>query len=111
MIAAEMHGAVEVLKPSAALNRETAAKLCESVIGRRVRGQPMVIVDLSQTPLIDSAGLEALLDVRDHVRGLGGAAKLAALSPLCRDILRATGVADVFEVYKDANAAVRSFLR
>lgn len=111
MFAIDMHGAVEVVKPRVALNHESASKFCEAVVDRRRGGQPMVVIDLSQTPLVDSAGLEALLDVRDRMAELGGAVKLASVNPLCRDVLRVTGVADVYETYKDANEAVRSFVR
>jgi anti-anti-sigma regulatory factor len=55
--------------------------------------------------------LEALLDARDLLRESGGTLKLAAVSPLCADVLRIAGISQLFETYHDAKAAVRSFVR
>ena len=70
----------------------------------------MVVLDMSDVPLMDSAGLDALLDISDAVLLKGGAVKLAALTQLCADVLRVTGVAGHFETYKEVKIAVGSFV-
>jgi anti-anti-sigma factor len=64
---------------------------------------------LGGVQLIDSAGLELLLDVRDRCLRSGGALQLAAPNPLCRDILQATGLASQFAIFDTVTAAVGSF--
>jgi anti-anti-sigma factor len=62
-------------------------------------------------PLVDSAGLEALVDIQQAMQASGGTVKLAAPTQLCEDIFRVSGLAQRFEVYTDAKAAVRSYVR
>lgn len=111
MFSIETQGAVEIVAPTVAINDDSADKLFEAIASRPVEGQPMLVIDLSEVPLIDGRGLEALVDIQKHLRDSGGTVKLAGLSQLCEDILRVTGIADQFETYLDAKAAVRSFVR
>ena len=67
-------------------------ELKRTVLQRARRRRPMLVVDLHEVPLVDSAGLETLVDLRERLESKGGAMKLAAVNPLCRDILRVTGV-------------------
>ena len=64
---------------------------------------------MEKIPLVDSCGLELLLEVREHCRSRSGAVRLAAPNPLCREILSATGVGDDFEIYDDVLSAVGSY--
>lgn len=111
MISCETQGAVRVLAPSAPLTEDLAGELLSSVQKPGEIGLPQVVVDLAATPLVDSAGLDALLDARDSIRGRGGIMKLAAANPLVGDALEATGVGDHFELFETCKAAVRSFAR
>ena len=72
-------------------------------------GQPIVVLNMSDVPLMDSAGLEALMDVRDTVLLKGGAVKLAGLTQLCEEVLRVTGVGGHFDCYPQVKSAVGSF--
>lgn len=74
-------------------------------------GQPHVVLDLQGVPLIDSAGLELLLDMHEEYQRLGGTLKLAGVNSLCGEILRVAGVGQLFEIYRDAGAAVGSFVK
>jgi anti-anti-sigma factor len=102
-------GAVDVIGGDVPLNAESRERIFELLDQCLSRGQPCVVLDLRKVPLIDSAGLEALLDVRDRCRGLGGASKLAGPNRLCLDILNATGVGTEFEVFSDVLQAAGSF--
>jgi anti-anti-sigma factor len=104
-------GAVDLIAGNISLSRESAAELAR-VIGECLdHGQPMAVLDMQKIPLMDSAGLEQLLAGQDEFLKRGGMLKLAAPSPLCRDILVATGVGTKFEIYGDVKSAVGSFLR
>ncbi len=61
--------------------------------------------------LIDSAGLELLLDFQEKCQRMGGALKLANAGALCREVLKATGVGARFEIFRDSGGAVRSFVQ
>ncbi len=111
MFPIESQGAVDIVAPATTINHENATKFFEAIAQRPTKGQPMLVIDLSGVPLIDSAGLEALLDIQQSLYESGGTVKLAAPSQLCQDIFRVTGIAERFETYSDAKAAVRSFVR
>ena len=104
-------GAVCVLSGESPLTQAELPALAELVRDTPMAGQPMVVLDLQKIPLIDSAGLEFLLDLHDDLERRGGRLKLAAAGELCRDILRVTGVGDWFESHSDVRSAVGSFTK
>jgi anti-anti-sigma factor len=102
-------GSVYVLtgaEPLSAEHVESARAVVEQCFGK---GQPQIVVNLAAIPLIDSAGLEFLLDLRDRTVRSGGAVQLAEPKALCRDILQATGLASDFAIFDSLNAAVGSY--
>jgi anti-anti-sigma factor len=109
MFAVEKQGAVCVVRPQVPIAGEHGAALVEAAVGGLGSGRPMLVVDLHETPLIDGAGLEALVELRERIEGRGGGVKLAAVNSLCADILRVTGVGDNFEQHKLVKSAVGSF--
>ena len=111
MFPTESQGAVQVVSPSVAIVEGSAEKLLNTVVGKPADGQPMFVLDMSDVPMVDSVGLEALLDIQDALRERGGTMKLAGMSQLCADIFRVTGIAERIETYHDAKEAVRSFVR
>ena len=111
MFSVESQGAVDVVKPVGPLNVENAPGLLDTVATGLSEGLPMVVVDLTEVALIDSAGLEALVDAREKIQLKGGSIKLACLNPLCQEILRITQIDQQFELFTDPKAAVGSFVR
>jgi anti-anti-sigma factor len=73
-------------------------------------GQPRVVLDLQGVALVDSAGLEMMLNTHEECQRHGGAIKLANPGALCSEVLKVTGVGARFEVFGDTGSAVRSFL-
>jgi anti-sigma B factor antagonist len=104
-------GAVAVLAGAAPLNQETADQMRTLLRGCLAGGQPMAVLDLEKVSLIDSAGLEVLVDAQEEFLWRGGTIKLAAPNPLCRDILHVSGLDKRFEVYPETRSAVGSFLK
>ncbi len=103
------HGAVNVIEGNESLNLEHVAEVEEILKECEQHGQTRIVVDLSQVPLIDSSGLELLLDLRERCLKRGGLVKLANPNHLCGDILRITGVEQQFEIFEDSVSAVGSF--
>lgn len=111
MFQVESQGAVDVVKPLAPLSHESAADFLETIENRLSKGQPMVVLDMSEVALIDSAGLDSLLDVQESLQLRGGAMKLAAIPQLCKEVLRITGVDQRFESHSDTKTAVGSYVQ
>lgn len=111
MIKSSNHGAVQVLAIEGPLNEEEAARLSEQIESIPRTGRPQLVIDLSESPLIDSVGCEALLDCRDAISQLGGAIYLAGLTPLSQDILAATGVIRFFQSFASDKQAIAQFAR
>ena len=111
MFSVESQGAVDVVKPMAPLDQENAGEFTETLETGLTPGKPMVVLDMSDVPLIDSAGLDALLDFQDALEDQGGTIKLAAATQLCQEILRITNVNQHFDTYDEVKAAIGSFVQ
>ena len=104
-------GAVDVITGGDRISGEHVAELNALLETRVERGQPQIVLDLQSIALIDSAGLELLLDFQEKCQRMGGALKLANVGVLCREVLKATGVGARFEMFRDSGGAVRSFVQ
>ena len=102
-------GAVDVIRGREPLNSETIESVRSLIKQCLATGQPRVVLDLQHVPLIDSAGLETLLDSRDECVRRAGTMHLATPNRLCRDILRVTGLDTQFVIFDDVLSAVGSF--
>jgi anti-anti-sigma factor len=109
MITHSRQGAVDVLSLDAALQEENCDSLRAAAEECVKRGQPRLIIDLGSAAFIDSAGLEAILDISDRCLERGGACKLSSPNALCMDILRATGVAEDVEIVETIVKGAGSF--
>lgn len=109
-ITEQRQGAVMVLRPESPLVQDDAGAFSRRAA--EVAGPAMgrVVVDLTNAPYIDSAGLEALLDLAELLEGRGQTLRLAGVSGTVREVLDLTGLLSRFEYYPDTNTAVRSFL-
>jgi anti-sigma B factor antagonist len=104
-------GAVDIISGSQPLTRDSQPAFLNSIEACFGNGQPRIVFDLSSIPLIDSVGLEALLEARDRCQKLGGNMVLARPNALCSDILRINGVDRELNIYADAVKAMGSFAR
>jgi anti-anti-sigma factor len=68
-----------------------------------------VVADLDNTEMLDSAGLSALLDAQDRLRGEGGQMKIATTNSANRKILEITRLDQQLEVFDSVVDAVKSF--
>ena len=106
----QKQGAVTVLKPAGPLTepevkqfRATVEKAAASNLGR-------FVLDMSAVPYLDSAGLEAMLDLTEELAQSGQSLKLCASNKTIREVLSLTDLAPLFEQFEDVATAVRSFL-
>jgi anti-anti-sigma factor len=104
-------GAVDVVTGGDRIAGEHVEELAALLESRLDRGQQQLVLDMQAIALIDSAGLELLLNVQEKCQRMGGALKLANLGSLCREVFKATGVGARFEIFRDAGGAVRSFVQ
>jgi anti-anti-sigma factor len=111
MFERNLQGAVDLIRGDDPLNSEHVDRLARVMDDCLLRGQPRIVLDLSKVPLIDSAGLEYLLNTQEECHRRGGALKLAAANPLCDEILSVTGVARQFDTFRDPTTAVGSFIQ
>jgi anti-anti-sigma factor len=111
MFQQKSQGAVDVISGGDRISGEHVAELTRVLEARLEHGQPHIVLDFQGVALIDSAGLELLLDVQEKCQRMGGALKLASLNALCREVLKATGVGSRFEMFRDSGGAVRSFVQ
>ena len=111
MYTCKRSGAVDTISGSQPLTREHQPNFLKAVEGCFGNGQPRIVFDLSHIPLMDSLGLEALLEARDRCHKLGWSIVLARPNPLCRDILRINGIDKELHVFDDAVKAMGSFAR
>ena len=106
----QKQGAITVIKPfgpivgeDAAIFSSRANTLIDERMGR-------VIIDASETPMINSEGLEALVEATVKLERGGRVLKLAHANETLRETLQLTGHGGRFEFYDDTTTAVRSFL-
>jgi anti-anti-sigma factor len=104
-------GSINVISGAVPLTGDALDLLDNAFADCLNEGQPRAVLDLRNTPLIDSAGLERMLDLRDRFQKKTGVLKLAGANPLCHDILSVTGVGLQFEVFPELSQAVGSFIQ
>lgn len=104
------HGAVQVFRPEGPLTQEDALALRDGSLEAAGPALGRVVIDMTEAKYIDSAGLEALLDIADELAQCGQTLRLAGTAPTVREVLEITGLAQKFEYHEDATSAVRSFL-
>lgn len=104
-------GSVDIISVKGPLHADVIDEANEFLEPRMNQGVPRLVFDLTGMPLIDSAGLEFLLDLQDRCAEKSGEFQLSSPTELCRDALRITGVDERFEIFDDVTSAVGSFSR
>ncbi len=104
------HGAVTVVKPVGPLVGPDGDRFREHVTDVIGRSLGRFVVDASAVPLVDSRGLEVLVDIANELGESGQALRLCGTGETVREVLELTELSGLFEHYSDVNTAVRSFL-
>ena len=102
-------GSVCVIQIEGAMTSGALQLLIETVRARVVCGQPLLLLDFTEVPSVDSAALELTLEAQDSCLRRGGVVKLTGLIPLVREIFAVTGLERRFEFFDNQLTALGSF--
>ena len=105
----ENYGNVTALSLKGDFTADDTENFTRLVDDRLVHDVHDFVVDLEKAPFVDSAGLEALLDLRDKAQERLGMVKLAAADENVLKILQMTRLDKQFETHGDLIEAVKSF--
>ncbi len=106
----QKQGAVVVFRPSGAITGDDAGVFAGRFRTAMNTSMGKCVLDAAEISYIDSAGLEALLDLSDEMNDLGRGLKISHVNDTLRETFELTNIASAFEYFDDINAAVRSFL-
>jgi anti-sigma B factor antagonist len=73
-------------------------------------GERKLLVDMARVSMLDSSGVGELVSGLTSTVKRGGTLKLAGLRPRALEVLSSTQLTDVFEIFDDESAALRSFV-
>jgi anti-sigma B factor antagonist len=104
------HGTVTVLVPDGALIEDEVPEFAQHVRQCFQGGHVRLVLQMNRVPFIDSAGLETLLALYGEAMAFGGELKVSSPTEIASDILRATRLNNVIEVYDATPDARRSFI-
>jgi anti-anti-sigma factor len=104
-------GTAAVVCPRQAIVQADCAALRTTLDEVRSDTRADIVVDLTEVPYIDSAGLELLIDVTREVNDSGRRMFLAAADELCREIFRITDVGDHLNLRDTVDEAIRRHAR
>jgi anti-sigma B factor antagonist len=88
-----------------ARNAQTIKETFQQLIDK---GTLYLVVDLTQVPFIDSAGLAALVSGLKATRRVGGSVLLTGVQPQARTVFSLTMLDQVFAIHPDIEAALQS---
>lgn len=104
------HGAVTVLRPKGPLGEQDTEQLVRRATEVLGRSLGRFVIDASEVAYVDSAGLEALVQIGELLAPTGQTLKLCKATETLREVLDLTGLRGEFEHYDDVQMAVRAFL-
>ena len=86
---------------------DNRADVRQRVRAQLEQGRSTVVVDLTNTEYVDSAGLGTLVLLNKEARAAGGCLVLAGLSEHVRDLLRLVRLDEVFTIASTVEEAAR----
>jgi anti-anti-sigma factor len=102
-------GPVVVIELPEQLRRGEAEKFLTELQPLLENDRPSLVLDCSKVQHMDSTGVDVLLHCLEEAMKRDGDLKLAAVSPASAVLLELMRVDRLFEVFKTAELAVRSF--
>ncbi|MHC5002440.1 MAG: STAS domain-containing protein [Planctomycetota bacterium] len=105
----EIDGDVMILAADGGLNRQTAENFIESIEALVDAGLTKLIIDCANLDFVSSYGLGLLVRLHRRLKQHGGNVKICNLRGLLPQVLEATKLAGLFEIYPDVNRARLAF--
>lgn len=105
----ENYGHVTVLSLKGEFTADDVENFQRVALDRLANDVRDFVLDLEKVPFVDSAALEAALDLRDQAADKMGAVKLAGADENVAKILEITRLDQQFERFGDLIEAVKSF--
>ena len=96
-----------ILAPKESLTYQNCEELETMFNDSLSRYKTEIILDCKAVSFMDSEALELLLRFHEELRNRGGRLKIIGLNAVCRDILNATRIINVLNVYEDIHQAVK----
>lgn len=109
-IATETFGKVLVAHTPEEFNEESARDLMSALEEPVAHGTVSIVAQMERTEALDSAGLTALLDLRDELRQHGGNLKICNLTETGQKVFEMTRLDDHLDTFDSVIDAVASFL-
>ncbi len=88
---------------------QSSNALRDAVAGLLAGGERNIILNLGAVNYLDSAGLGELVRSATTVSSHGGKLKLLSATKRVKDLMRLTGIAQLFDAYDDERLALESF--
>ncbi len=104
-------GAVSIIKASSSLAGDGLNQCRQSVDDCLAQRRALIILDMSDSPLINSQGLEFIINAQEGCLARGGKLVLAEPQALCAEVLYITGVDQCVAVYDNIRSALGDFAR
>jgi len=102
----ERRGDVLVVRPEGRIDTNTSDELERALTGRIDGGAHRLVLDMSGTDYISSAGLRVLLLAAKKLRGVAGQLVLGGMNPSVRQIFELAGFVSIFTIEPDVDRAV-----
>ena len=97
---------ITIIEPGSHLTLENASELTRIVHGILSTFTPAVIIDLTQTTMLDSTGIGALVTSVKHIKAVNGIFALVGLRPEIQRTFHLMNLYQVFDVF-DTQALAR----
>ena len=103
-------GDVTILALAGKLTLAEGRDLLKDRVGEVIRGgHDRLLIDLTEVPYVDSAGLGELVRTYTALNRSGGQLKLLGLAKRIKDVLALTKLLAVFEIFETEQEALDSF--
>ena len=108
-VTTETFGNVLVVHTPEELTEDTVRQFQDALENHLGQGSSQVVLQMDRSELIDSAGLTAVVDLRESTQALGGNVRICALTDTGRRNFHVTRLDQMFDLYDSVIDAVSSF--
>ncbi|MEM7474111.1 MAG: STAS domain-containing protein [Planctomycetota bacterium] len=111
MLAVQTIGSVNVIKVRSSLIGDCVEQCRQRVEDCLKQRKNQLAFDMSESPIVDSDGLEMIVDSQESCLSRGGKLVLIEPQPICKEVLNITGVEDFVAVFDDLRTALKDFAK